>query len=70
VTPDFESRKTMSDVVDLCDAIEDALGEAPPEARRILAREIDGFWEAFPGMHQWGHERLCAELYLSRHGLD
>jgi hypothetical protein len=43
----------MSDVVDLCDAIEDALGEAPPEARRILAREIDGFWEAFPRMHQW-----------------
>jgi hypothetical protein len=43
----------MTDVVDLCAAIENMVRTADPARRRAVARAFDGYAHSFPQNYEW-----------------
>ena len=43
----------MTDVCDLCAAIENMIRTADPARRRAVARAFDGYAATFPGNYHW-----------------
>jgi hypothetical protein len=43
----------MTDVCDLCAAIENMIRTADPARRRAVARAFDGYAATFPGNYSW-----------------
>jgi hypothetical protein len=43
----------MTDVCDLCGAIENMIRTADPARRRAVARAFDGYAATFPGNYEW-----------------
>jgi hypothetical protein len=43
----------MTDVVDLCAAIESMIRTADPTRRRAVARAFDGYAQSFPSNYHW-----------------
>jgi hypothetical protein len=43
----------MTDVVDVCSAIENMIRTADPARRRAVARAFDGYARSFPANYEW-----------------
>jgi hypothetical protein len=52
----------MTDVVDLCAAIENMIHTADPSRRRAVARAFDGYARSLPANYEWavsGQRQRC-----------